>query len=52
MKTPMDSRKLKVVTSYPDNPPMDFNEWQQHLLEERTRIWNTKLGRDYKTNKQ
>ena len=31
---------------YPD--PLTFNEWQQHLHQERMRIFNQKLGRDEK----
>lgn len=46
------NRQLAVYTSYPDNPPKDFNDWQQHLLKERNKIWYAKLGRDNKTNEQ
>jgi hypothetical protein len=36
---------------YPE--PQTFNEWQQHLHQERMRIFNEKLGREsFVTKKQ
>lgn len=31
-------------TSLPDNPPKSFNEWQEHLLEQRRQIFERNVG--------